>query len=470
MRRSKSRLQSVTRRKFLRFSGGCAALSSAPLLSTLLGLQMTKTAVAAAHSLSGYKALVCINLSGGNDSFNMLVPREASEYNDYATIRDNLALPRQQLLPILDTSGRQFGLHPQIPELANLYSQGKLAFLANVGNLITPTTLPDYESNKQGLPVGLFSHSDQQKHWQTSIPQSRQQLTGWAGRMADAITDTVNARTSVPMNIALNSTNILQTGDTVVPYVVGTGGAAQLSAYGGQSPWARMLTGVTDGMLGQAYEDLLEKTHAQKRRTSIDAAIQFNNATDGITIKTQFPDSSLGSQLGLVAKAIAARSGLGQSRQIFFVSIGSWDHHSDLLNQHGRKLAQLSAALKAFSDATAELGVENDVTTFTISDFGRTLTSNGDGSDHGWGGNQIIMGGSVSGGQIYGKYPTSLALGNPLDTGRGRLIPTTSVDEYSAELATWFGVGNDASLELILPNIRNFYASGVNQRPIGFLA
>lgn len=470
MRRSKSKPQSFTRRDFLKFSGSCAALSSAPLLSTLLGLQMTKAAVAAAHNYSGYKALVCVFLSGGNDSFNMLVPREIGEYNEYATIRSNLALQRQQLLPITDTGGRQFGLHPQIPELANLYSQGKLAFLANVGNLIAPTTQSDFENNKQSLPVGLFSHSDQQKHWQTSIPQSRQQLTGWAGRMADAITDIVNARTSVPMNISLKSTNILQTGDTVVPYVVGTRGAAQLSAYGGKGPWARMLTGVTDGLLGQTYEDLLEKTHAQRRRSSINAAIQFNSATDGITIQTQFPDSSLGSQLRLVAKAIAARSGLGQSRQIFFVSLPGWDDHSNLLNQHGRRLAQLSATLKAFSDATAELGVENDVTTFTISDFGRTLTSNGDGSDHGWGGNQIVMGGSVSGGRIYGEYPASLALGNPLDTGRGRLIPTTSADEYSAELATWFGVGNDASLELILPNIRNFYASGANQRPIGFLA
>jgi len=469
MRRSKSRLQSFTRRDFLRFSGGCAALSSAPLLSTLLGLQMTKAAVAATHSFPGYKALVCVFLAGGNDSFNMLVPREAGEYNEYATVRDNLALQKQQLLPISDTSGRQFGLHPQIPELANLYAQGKLAFLANTGSLLAPTTLAGFENNKQSLPTGLFSHSDQQKHWQTSIPQSRQQLTGWAGRMADAITDTVNARTSVPMNIALDSTNILQTGDTVVPYVVGTRGATQLSGYGGQSPWTRMLTGVTDGMLDQPYEDLLAKTHAQRRRVSIDAAIQFNSATSGITIKTQFPGSALGAQLGLVAKAIAARSGLGQSRQIFFVTSSSWDDHSNLLPQHGRRLAQLSAALKAFSDATTELGVENDVTTFTISEFGRTLTSNGDGSDHGWGGNQIVMGGSVSGGQIYGEYPSSLALGNPLDTGRGRLIPTTSVDEYSAELATWFGVSNNASLERILPNIRNFYASGVSQRPIGFL-
>ncbi len=178
MRRSKSRLQSFTRRDFLRFSGGCAALSSAPLLSTLLGLQMTKAAVAAAHSFSGYKALVCVFLSGGNDSFNMLVPREIGEYNEYATIRSNLALQRQQLLRISDINGRQFGLHPQIPELANLYSQGKLAFLANTGSLIAPTTLSGFKNNKFSLPVGLFSHADQQKHWQTSIPQSRQQFTG----------------------------------------------------------------------------------------------------------------------------------------------------------------------------------------------------------------------------------------------------------------------------------------------------
>lgn len=445
-------------------------MSSAPMLSTLLGLQMTKNAVAATNGLSGFKALVCVFLTGGNDSFNMLVPRGAAEYNAYATVRDNLALQRQQLLPISDISGRQFGLHPQIPELADLYSQGKLAFLANTGNLVAPTTLSGYKSDKRSLPVGLFSHSDQQKHWQTTVPQSRQQTTGWAGRMADTITGAVNGDTLVPMNISLNSTNILQTGDTVVPYVVRPEGATQLASYGLQNPWGRMLTGITDGILAQPYEDLLEKTHAQRRRASIDAAIQFDSALDGINLQTQFPDSALGSQLGLVARAIAARSGLGQSRQIFFVSIGSWDHHSDLLTQHGRLLSQLGTALKAFSDATVELGVESDVTTFTISEFGRTLTSNGDGSDHGWGGNQIVMGGSVAGGRIYGNYPESLALGNPLDTGRGRLIPTTSVDEYSAELATWFGVENNASLELILPNIRNFYARGVGQKPVGFLA
>jgi uncharacterized protein (DUF1501 family) len=272
------------------------------------------------------------------------------------------------------------------------------------------------------------------------------------------------------MNIALNSVNVFQTGDSVAPYVVGVNGASVLTTYGGVGPWGQMFTDMTDSLLARTYSDLLEKTHADVRRTSIDAALHFQSAITDVELSTAFPKSPLGAQLAMVAKTIAARSSLQQSRQIFFVAIGGWDTHDDLLYQHGNLLPRLSIALKAFYDVTVELGVADQVTTFTASDFGRTLTSNGDGSDHGWGGNQIVMGGAVDGGHVYGSYPMSLALDNPLDTGRGRLIPTTSVDEYSAELAMWFGIQNDATLELILPNIRNFYHRYASNKPIGFLA
>ena len=287
--------------------------------------------------------------------------------------------------------------------------------------------------------------------------------------MADALTDSSNYNPTISMNIALNNLNLFQTGVTVTPYVINEDGATTLSGYQGRGNRGRILTNITDSLLNQNYSDPLKMKHAALGASSINAAVDFNFALDTIGMRTQFPATGLGAKLAVVARAIAARQALAQTRQVFFVEMNGWDHHDDLLNQQALMLPELSAALKAFYNATEELGVAGDVTTFTASDFGRTLTSNGAGSDHGWGGNQIIMGGSVAGGQVYGQYPESLAQGNPLDTGRGRLIPTTSVDEYNAELARWFGIPNDSGLEIILPNIRNFYPSGSDEPPIGFM-
>ena len=466
---SSVQVPSISRREFLRRSGGCAALTSVSLLSTILTLKMTRTAAAAQSDGSGYKALVCVFQHGGNDSYNMLTPYEIGEYNDYLSVRSNLALPWESLLPITDASGRLFGIHPGMIEVSELYGEGKLAFLANVGSLVEPTDLNSYKS-KLNLPLGLFSHSDQQRHWQTSVPQSRAQVTGWAGRMADALTDSSNRNPTVSMNIALNHVNIFQTGEHVIPYVIQDSGATTLNGYQAANAQDRILTRVTDSLLEETYGDLLEKTHVSIRDNSIDAAIDFNNAINAVSLTTPFPFTKLGQQLAMVARTIAVRHTLGQTRQVFFVDLGGWDHHDEVLNNQAILLPQVSGALKAFYDATVELGVASDVTTFTASDFGRTLSSNGNGSDHAWGGNHIIMGGSVAGRRVHGIYPSSLALGNPLDTGRGRLIPTTSVDEYNAELAMWFGIPNDDGLEVILPNIRNFYAQGSSAPPIGFMA
>lgn len=460
---------SISRRQFIRRTGAgaCAALTSTPLLSSLLTLGTTG-AMAAQGGTEGYKALVCVFLGGGNDSFNMLTPFEKDEYNDYAAVRNDLALSRSSLLQVADTGGRNFGIHPGMGEVRQLYKQGKLCFLANVGSLVEPTDLYSYE-NRQNLPVGLFSHSDQERNWHSAIPQSRVQVSGWAGRMADALTDSSNYNPTISMNIALNNLNLFQTGVTVTPYVINEDGATTLSGYQGRGNRGRILTNITDSLLNQNYSDPLKMKHAALGASSINAAVEFNFALDTVGMRTRFPATGLGAKLAVVARAIAARQALAQTRQVFFVEMNGWDHHDDLLNQQALMLPELSAALKAFYNATEELGVAGDVTTFTASDFGRTLTSNGAGSDHGWGGNQIIMGGSVAGGQVYGQYPESLAQGNPLDTGRGRLIPTTSVDEYNAELARWFGIPNDSGLEIILPNIRNFYPSGSDEPPIGFM-
>ena len=468
-RRSKKRgFPTLNRRNFMQLSGGCATLSSTSLLSTLVNLKLTNTAIANGGDLNGYKSMVCIFLLGGVDSFNVLAPFEDNEYTDYSNARSNLALPKDQLLEVGTTSGRKFGVHPGMPEIRDLYNDNKLAFVANVGSLVEPTTLANYDNVKK--PLGLYSHSDLIRHWQTSVPESRTQVTGWAGRMADMLNDTVNQHPAIGMNISLSGLNTFETGTSIVPYVVQSGGASALSGYGGTGTGlGGMYTRFTDNALSETYGDLLEKSYAGVRRQSIQAAIDFNSSTDAVELNTAFPDSGLGSRLKMIAQAIGARQSLQQSRQIFFVSIGGWDHHDNVIDNQAGMLPMVSQAMKAFYDATVELGVSNEVVTFTASDFGRTLSSNGNGSDHAWGGNQLVMGGGVAGGDVYGSYPTSLALGNNLDTGRGRLIPTTSVDEYNAELACWFGVQNNSDLQDVLPNIRNFYSETSSQPPVGFM-
>jgi uncharacterized protein (DUF1501 family) len=473
------KLPFFSRRNFLKFSGGCAALSSTSILSTLLDLRLTKAAMAAGGDLTGYKALVCVFLHGGIDSFNMLVPYEDQEYTDYTTVRSNLAIPKASLLMIQDRHLRRFGIHPAMPEIKTLYDGGKLAFVANLGSLVVPTTKANYNSVPK--PVGLYSHSDLIQHWQTSIPQSRTQVTGWAGRMADMVTDRVNHTSAISMNISLSGLNILETGQVVIPYTIGTGGATVLSGYSKTTttPRDRLFTRYTDSVLAETYGNLLERSYAGVRRGAIDGAAMFNAATSSTTLQTVFPNTTLGNQLRMVARAIANRGNdkslapvpgkLNVGRQIFFVVIGGWDHHSDLINAQNNQLPVVSQALKAFYDATVELGVADKVTTFTASDFARTLNSNGVGSDHAWGGNHMVMGGAVQGRHVYGTYPSTLAPGNILDMGRGSLIPTTSVDSYNAELALWFGLNNDSYLEAVLPNVRNFYQASNQNMPIGFL-
>ncbi len=462
----------VSRRSFMKYSGGCAALSSASALATLLQLKTMNSAVAA-QANGDFKALVCIFLHGGIDSYNVVCPLEQQEYADYRTIRSNLALnydpndpDNDDVHEIIDgTSGRKFGMHHGLPKLAQLFRDGKMSFVANVGSLIERTDMDSYRA-RRNLPLGLYSHADMIRHWQTSVPQSRTQLTGWAGRMADILTDRVNANATISMNIALNNVNIFETGDTVVPYVIQSNGATKL--YGYQGGWKpdRVLTDATDQILAETYRNLLEKTHAGNRRSAIDAAIDFNNATGDVTLNTPFPNTGFANQLKMVAKTIGARQKLNQERQVFFVQRGGWDHHAGLIGRQNQMLPEVDGALAAFYESLVELGVQSDVVTFTSSDFARTLSSNGRGSDHAWGGNHMVIGDAVLGGRFFGQYPTSLAAGNSLDTGRGRLVPTTSVDEYAAELALWYGVSN-GELDTILPNIRNFYSGSGS--PIGFL-
>ena len=470
---------------FQRAGAGCAALTNTSLVATLLNLQATKSAVASSGNTDGYKALVCLFLFGGNDSHNMLIPADgdvgAGEYGDYHAVRGGttnggIAIPKSSLLPITGPGSRGFGLHPGMPEVVELYNQGNLSFLANIGSLVRPTNRADYNA-RVDLPVGLFSHSDLQRHWMTSVPQTRSQITGWAGRMADVLTDDVNLNPTVSMNISINGMNLFQTGGAVVPYTITQSGATQVAGYGGTSLEDRIYSRATDNLLDLTYSDLLAKTFAETSRASLDAAIGFNDAVNQVQLNTAFSADALSQRFKMIAQVIGSASQLQQTRQVFFISQGGFDLHSNLINGHAALLPQISRALRDFHDALVELGCENDVVTFTASDFARTLSTNGQGSDHGWGANQLVMGGGMDGGKILGDYPTSLqspqgsAGGSSfnLDVGRGRLIPTMSVDELSAELAMWFGVENGSDLEMILPNIREFYSSSASGPPLGIL-
>jgi uncharacterized protein (DUF1501 family) len=457
--------EGVSRRRFLG-QASCAAVGTTALFSTVLDMSMFNVL---AQSVPGdYKALVCLFFNGGMDSFNLLVPRGQAEYDEYAQVRRDLALPQDMLLPITPATpdGREYGLHPNVPELQTLFGSGELAVLANVGTLVEPTTLQQYQSRSVRLPLGLFSHSDQTMHWQTSLPDRRASV-GWAGRMADLLYG-MNDNPNISMNISLAGTNVFQSGMNTFHYSISENGSRNLRGYNGTSLEDMVRTEAIDGLLGLTYQNLFERAFAARMRGAIDAGVEFNAAIESLPpLQTQFSDTRLSQQFRMVAQTIQAREILGFRRQTFFISMGGWDHHDEVLLNQENMLPIVSAALGEFQSAMIELGVQDDVTTFTASDFARTLTSNGRGSDHAWGGNMLIMGGAVRGGDLYGGYP-ELYQGNSLDTGRGRLIPTTSVDEYFAELALWFGVPRP-DLELVLPNVRRFYDPVSVAPPVGYL-
>ena len=461
-----------TRRQF-----GCKCLATAmstSAMSTIMQLQTTRNVLAQTGGGGDYRALVCLFLDGGNDSYNMLVPHDQSEYDDYLAARGSqansgLALERDSLLPIADPNGRNFGIHPSMPEMQTLYNAGKLAFVANVGSLIEPTDKSGYDS-ESNLPLGLFSHSDLVRHWQTSIPQSRNVATGWGGRLADILTEPSDYNDTISMNIALGRVNKFQAAQYANPYILNSEGAVEREGYFGSWEPDRIFFRTHEQMLQRDYTNLVKQTYMSQTFQAINAARDYNAAASGVVLETEFPETHFARDMERVARTIAAREALEHNQQIFFVSLGGWDHHAGLIRPHADLLGQVSAGLKAFYDATVELEIADKVVTFTASDFARTLAGNGQGSDHGWGGNQLVMGDAVQGGQLFGTYPASLAPGNTLDVGRGRLIPTLSVDEYAAELAMWMGIGNNAELETILPNIRNFYPSGTTAAPLGMLA
>ena len=457
----------MTRRRFLTHS--CSlGIASATVTSTLLQLGLARTA--AAQSAPGYKALVCILLAGGNDSYNMLVPADDDQFAEYRGIRADLALEQNSLLVLPGTTnGRTYGLHPGMPELHALFASGDAAMIANVGTLLEAFDAQAVASGTAKLPLGLFSHSDQINQWQTAVPDARV-AQGWGGRIADLMQD-VNVQNGVSMNISLSGSNVFQSGNEVSEYSIEASGdgAPGINAYDDGSEYGALKKRMVDDLLAVQQEHIFRREYSRRLRSAIDAQAVFVDALQtSPALTTSFSPGYFSQSLRQIARVIGARDALGASRQTFFVTVGGWDHHDEVLDNQANMLPAISRGLQEFRDALVELGVYDDVTTFTTSDFGRTLTSNGKGSDHGWGGHHIVMGGAVNGGTIYGEYPI-LSPSSPLDVGRGVYAPTTSVDEYFAELAGWFGV-SASELDQVLPNVRSFYSPESTEPPIGFLS
>jgi uncharacterized protein (DUF1501 family) len=459
----------LSRRQFLG-SANCALVSAIPVMNTLLNLRLASSAAAAEGTPTGFKALVCLFLNGGADSFNMLVPR-GTAYPEYSGIRSSIAIPEAQLLPINPTNpvGRPLGLHPALPGLRDIFEAGKLAWVANVGTLVDTVTKAQYNAS-QGLPLGLFSHSDQTEQWQTSLPDKRSGI-GWGGRMADLL-KSFNVQDKFSMNVSLAGSNVWQSGNTVAEYAIRDTGADGMSgynsAYADNQALTQIRSAALDSQMALEYQNLFQQSFAKSKKDATAAYDTFSAATS-VTLPTSvsWPTTPLANQLKMIAKTIAGRGGLGMCRMTFFVNYGGWDHHSGLLANQASMLPVVNDAVKAFYDTMVALGAQDEVTLYSASDFGRTLTSNSQGSDHAWGGNQFVLGGAVNGQKIYGQYP-DLYQDSLLDVGRGRLIPTTSVDAFFAEMALWLGVAK-SSLPLVLPNIARFYSPSSSSPPLGFM-
>lgn len=453
-----------SRRDFLNL--GARAAASSTLLGTLGSFQ---NAFAATADTSGYKALVCVYLAGGNNGFNTVVPVTSTGYQTYQRSRSNLALSQATLLALngAASDGNSYGLHASCLEMRTLFNAGQMAILGNVGTLVQPTTAAQARAGTVPLPLQLFSHADQQTAWWTSVSNRAERL-GWAGRIADLYADQgYNAK--LAMNINIGGVNYWQEGRKAIPYVLGANGAPILGVTSDANYRTGLRRQTALDILGQASGNssalMAEYANIQSNASAKVSVVNtaLNAAGD---LSTPFPayagDNSLGAQLHEVARCIKARNQIGDSRQMFFVRISGFDTHNNELAGQASLLRILSQNLGTFWTAMGEIGQQNNVTLFTASDFGRSLGSNGDGSDHAWGSHHFILGGAVKGG-YYGSMP-NLTIGGPDDLGAGRIVPTTSTDQYSATLARWFGVA-DADLTSVFPNLANF---GSN-RTLGFL-
>jgi len=444
-----------TRRGFIRI--GAATVGSVALRP--LGLLP-----AMAQNGPDYRALVCVFLFGGNDSNNSVIPMDDASYKAYLSLRDSLALTSSDLTAtVTSVAGAPYAFHSKLAEISSLFANKELAIVANVGSLVQPLTRDQYRRQQAPVPSNLFSHSDQQLQWQTSVAQGNGS-TGWAGRAADYIaSQNINAP-GFPAFASMNGNSLLGTGAQTQPVALTPGQSLELKGFNSMpssdARWSALssLLQLESGMsLVQAANDTL--SHSISDAKALGDALAKAGA-----LKTQFPKTGLGAQLEQVTQIIQVQADLGMRRQIFFCSLGGFDTHANEINTHNNLYPQLSPALAAFYEATQELGMAQNVTTFTESDFSRTFQpTSGGGSDHAWGSHHFVLGGAVEGGQVFGKFP-AFELGGPDDADvRGRWIPTTSIDEYGATLCSWFGIP-DSALGGVFPNFSNF-----GSKKLGFL-
>jgi uncharacterized protein (DUF1501 family) len=466
--------RALPRRAFLKRLGAVSGMGAAAPLA----LNLAAAGEVAAFENADYKALVCIFLYGGNDHANTVVPYDLTNYDRYSAIRGGgagrtaggVAFGRDQLTPNALTplasqtltDNLHYALAPGLTALKPLWAAGKLAIQLNIGPLVVPLTLAQYLSDdraKYPLPPQLFSHNDQQSVWQALGAEGSS--VGWGGRLGDLAL--AGNGTSSLTCISAGGNAVLMSGNDVVQYQVSVNGpqpvySALYDRYNGA-----LKANTMRALITQTSSNLLENEYALVTKRALDLQATVSNALSGVVLNTPFnidnKPNALADQLKIVARLIGARTALGAKRQVFFVQLGGFDQHDNLIADHGLRMASLNEAMGQFQIAMGELGVANKVTAFTASDFGRTLSSNGDGSDHGWGGHHFVMGGAVKGGRYYGTAP-HISITTDDQVGQGRLLPTTSVDQYAGTLARWFGVSPTEMLA-IFPNLANFATSNV---------
>ena len=428
---------------------------------------------AAAATASDYKALVCVFLYGGNDYANTLVPYDTAQYATYTAQRGALgysqaALAGTVLQPTTPLpGGAQYALAPELGKLLPVFNAGKMAVMLNVGTLVQPTTKAQYLANSVRLPPKLLSHNDQQSYWQASSPEGAS--SGWGGRIGDLLQSGNGTASLTCINPSGNA--VFLSGQSAIQYALTTAGPIALNARNSLQGSAAAAT-LLQSLIGGSGAHQFQALHGGIGKRALDHYAQVSaGLASAPATTTPFPasadpQSSLGAQLQMVAKLMSVSAGLGAKRQVFFVSTGRYDTHDGLATLHPTLMTNLADALRGFYDTTVELGISQQVTTFTGSDFGRALTANNDGTDHGWGSMHFVLGGAVNGKRYYGTNPT-LANGGPDDIGQGRLIPTMAVDQYAATLASWFGV-SASNLPTVVPSIGNYAGSTLGTN-LGFV-
>ena len=450
----------ASRRAFLKQGSAFALAGSAAPLA----LNLAAISEAAAQAAPDYKAIVCVFLYGGNDYANTVVPYDTANHGLYQTLRPGLAYPRANLdataltpaavLPAgaIDLAGLQYALAPQLALIKPVFDSGKMAVMLDIGTLVEPTTKQQYTNKSVALPPKLFSHNDQQSAWQSSLPEGA--TSGWGGRMGDLFAAGNGNSTFTCVNVSGNA--VFMSGNSAVQYQVSTTGSVPISGIKNPLFGSAACRDALAALITAPSSQLFENELVRITQRAVTADTTLTSALAGaLPFTTPFTAANgLARQLQMVARMIAARSTLGAKRQIFFVSIGGFDNHSGLVNVHPGLLTNVADALSSFYNATVELGISDQVTAFTASDFGRTLVVNTDGSDHGWGSHHFVLGGAVKGQAFYGKAP-ALANNGPDDVGQGRLLPAISVNQFAATLATWFGVA-PGQLATVVPDITRF--------------